>query len=302
MAVIPGTHMDDVSEFQNMDWDAYARVRNCVIIRAAYGSYHDDLHWSNNQVVRDGRFKVVGIYLYFVAGQDAVQQANHFADLVGPLKDGEFLIIDIEEGGGDQQGRLDAALAVLNSRTQRETGEYSYVPFIQAHLGGFSSNGERIRWVAGYGNEPTIAWDLWQHTDGQYGNHDCQPAYPGAPACDCSVFRGTADQLHALVMRGTTAAPGPTAPQPITVTGDPDVAQIIPLVIATDGNGNGDNIVDVPVNKVFAVTPNGQDPEANHAYSPIPRCSKSQFNNQTKIEIEGAPANGQVLVWLTIAA
>ena len=299
MSVIPGTHMDDISEFQpNFDWNAYAKVRTNVIIRAAYGYSHLDTQWSNNQVARDGRFKTVGIYLYVVATEDAAAQANYFGDLIGTLKDGEFLLIDMEEGDGDQQGRLNTFLSILDQRFHRETGEYSYVPFIQSHLASFETDGERLRWVAGYGSAPGIPWDLWQHTDGTYGNHDCQPAYPGAPSCDCSVYPGTSDQFYALVMRNGSAPP-PAAPASTVYPLESNVnLTCTPMNIGLDPNGNGwTERTDIPFAQTVSVMMNGADPR--HAgYIPVPTPSENSDNGNLQIEIVGGPKAGTVGLWI----
>lgn len=104
--------------------------------------------------------------------------------------------------------------------------------------------------------------------------------------------------------------PAPAAPPPPVQTYPGDNMTRHPLVVVTDANGNGDNVLDgrdadhplVPFSSVEAVFPNGSDPEANHAYGPIARLSVSDCNGATKVEVEGGPLNGQALVFVLAAA
>lgn len=96
-----------------------------------------------------------------------------------------------------------------------------------------------------------------------------------------------------------TPAPIPL-PAPVPYPGDHMVKT--PLQVTLDGNGNGWKDLAVPFASVFALLPNGSDPQTNHAYSPVPRLSASAEGAGTRVEVEGGPAGGTVLVWVATAA
>jgi hypothetical protein len=195
-ALIPGVVlMADISEFQPSVADAkYAAWSQAVIIRAAYGSQHDDRAWyggARRDAFHAAGIRFLGIYQYVIAGQDIAGQAREFARLVGKPRAGEFYIADIEEGGGNLSGRWQAWQDTV-------TGILGAVPLADYSGRYFARDHglQPVDWIASYGTaEPPETHLLWQFTDAM--------TIPGIPGtCDCSVFHGSIDDLAAHAYGG----------------------------------------------------------------------------------------------------
>jgi GH25 family lysozyme M1 (1,4-beta-N-acetylmuramidase) len=202
-------HLPDVSEFQpRVDWAQVAKANGgAAVVRALYGANHVDKAWYNGARRADAHAKgirALGIYQYLVKSQDPVLQAQAFVGLVGSLQPGEFAVLDLEEGDGDQSARAQAWLDHVD-------GELTYPGYAGAWLYSgqsfFKEHGlmpiaqsARHTWVAAYvQHEPTdVQHTLWQHTD--------KEAWPGIGTCDCSIFGGDLAGLLAKI-----AAPPPAA-------------------------------------------------------------------------------------------
>jgi GH25 family lysozyme M1 (1,4-beta-N-acetylmuramidase) len=183
------TYLADVSEFQPDIVDAaYLQWSKAIIIRAAYGSTHDDRAWyggDRRAQLHKGGVKFLGIYQYLVAGQDPVVQAKELIRMVGPLQAGEKLICDLEEGSGNQHARLTAWYNTIMSAYPGVT-PWTYSGLFFAASSGIAP----VDWVAAYQSaEPSVPHKLWQFTD--------KLSVPGIGSVDCSVFNGTIDQLAA---------------------------------------------------------------------------------------------------------
>ena len=203
-------HLPDVSEFQpNVDWSKVANQNGgAAIIRAMAGTGHVDKAWYNGARRADAHKKgirALGIYQYLVKGQDPGVQAQAFVKLVGSLQPGEFAVLDLEEGDGDQSARAQAWLDHVDSALtypgyagawlysgQSFFGEHGLMPIARS---------ARHTWVAAYvQHEPTdVPHTLWQHTD--------REAWPGIGTCDCSIFNGDLDGLLAKIATQPEAAP-----------------------------------------------------------------------------------------------
>src|SRR5262249_58953556 len=98
--------------------------------------------------------RALGIYQYLVKSQDPVQQAQAFVSLVGSLKPGEFAIVDIEEGDGDQSARANAWLEYVDGKLTYPgySGAwlYSGQSFFKEHGLMPIANSSRHTWVASY--------------------------------------------------------------------------------------------------------------------------------------------------------
>lgn len=186
----PSTLLADVSEFQPNVVDAtYLAWSKAIIIRCAYGAAHDDKAWYGGErrdLLHSGGARFVGIYQYLVDFQSGAAQAQAFHRIVGPIRPGEVFIADYEEGGR----------ALLTAWYNQMLGLYGrgIAPYLWTYTGlafGEAQGVLPVEWIAAYGStEPFERHKLWQFTD----------AYqvPGVGSCDCSVFRGTIDQLAAL--------------------------------------------------------------------------------------------------------
>jgi hypothetical protein len=204
----PVTLLADISEFQPDIADAaYLAWSKAIVIRAAYGDAHDDAAWyggARRDALHAGGARFLGIYQYIAAGQDPAAQAGALVSLLGPMRPGEKIIADIEEGDGDQQARWAAWANVIHAELGDTPWDYSGLDFAAGH------GLQPVDWVADYGTaEPAAQHKLWQFTDSY--------AIPGAGTADCSLYRGTIDELAALGWQGRPAAV-PAAQASVTVT------------------------------------------------------------------------------------
>jgi GH25 family lysozyme M1 (1,4-beta-N-acetylmuramidase) len=193
----PAVYLADVSEFQpDLADAAYLAWSKAVIIRAAYGAQHDDGAWyggARRDALHAGGVKFLGIYIYVAAAQDPAAQAEALIHLVGPLRKGEKIILDIEEGTGDLRTTRDIMSRIIVGALGDTPWTYSGLYFATAH------NLAPVEWLADYtATEPAEPHTpLWQFTDSYQ--------VPGVGTCDCSVFHGTISQLAALAWQGTQA-------------------------------------------------------------------------------------------------
>jgi hypothetical protein len=202
----PVTYLADLSEWNPQIDDAvYLAWSKAVAIRGAYGDQHDDNAWyggARRDALHAGGVKVLFIYQYIVAGQDAAAQAHALVRLVGKLRPGEKLIADMEEGDGDQGIRWRQWCAVLAAAYGTADGAD---PWLYSGLDFAATHGLKPEWVAAYqGSEPASPHLLWQFT----------PAFPvpGVGLADANVYHGTVDQLAAYAYQ---PAPHPhPAPPP----------------------------------------------------------------------------------------
>lgn len=210
-------HIPDVSEFQpNVNWNQVFKVNGgAAIVRAMYGASHVDGLWAAGRraSAHAANVQVLGIYQYVRADQDVTTQAQAFVNQVGSLKQGEFAVMDLEEGNGDQSGRAHTWLNYVNSRLPNYKGYqgawlYSFEAFIAEH--GLSSffNGPDIHcWIAAYQlNEPAIGHSLWQHSNGTAAKCIFEP-WSGIGPCDCSAFSGGMSDLKAKVWNQSAPPP-----------------------------------------------------------------------------------------------
>lgn len=199
------TYMADVSEFQPDVNDAkYLAWSKAMGIRAAFGDAHDDGAWyggARRQALHDGGVRFLSIYHFLVAGQDGTAQANALHDLVGPLRKGEVLVADFE------QGEKSMLTAWYNRMTALGYPRQHLWTYTGLWFGG-QQGALPVEWIAAYqAAEPTSPHTLWQFSESF--------AVPGVGTADCSVFHGTIDELAALAYGGTppVTAPG-MAPVP----------------------------------------------------------------------------------------
>lgn len=212
--------LPDVSEFQSPadgtapDWAGIkARNGGAAIIRVGYGNGHlDGMLVHNRATIKAHGFPFCGLYQYLRANQDAASQAHAFTGWIGPhLNPGEIPILDLEEGAGDQSGRanewlgiIDAAYGLTSRPLSQRSWLYSGQDFaISAGLAPVFRSARRT-WVAAYRSSEAglLPHTLWQSTNGQAGANITD--WPGCGRCDTSVYRGTLAQLAATVRGGTS--------------------------------------------------------------------------------------------------
>lgn len=161
-----------------------------MIVRAAYGT-KTDLHWSAN-AAGASTLSWWGAYQYLPAGTDPAAAAAAFTKLLAG-RTPNVVVLDLEEGSGDQGPRQRAWLAAMHAQTE---WTYSGLYFARSH--GLTG----VQWIAAYqqSSEPTAPHELWQYTGGGY-------RCPGiAGGIDASIFHGTLDDLITLT-GGTVALP-----------------------------------------------------------------------------------------------
>jgi len=233
---MPDTRMADISEFQS-SFDARAYMGggySCLIVRAHNGWRKDNLWPARRDYVRQYPFTAVGFYQYLVQSRDAGQQAREFIACVGTLKANEFLVLDLEEGGGNQVPRAEAWFAVVDKAQGFPATLYSGQYFGRACLGGWARWATRPRWMAAYqGSEPGDPHELWQYSS--------SASFPGLSGkIDASVFHGTDQQFKAKFRGGRVAPPQPSGSN-IASLGATQVAQnadgrLEEFVVKADGS------------------------------------------------------------------
>lgn len=200
----------DVSEFQsNVDAPAYLKSGHTCIIARAHNGWRPDKFWpTRRDYLRHFPFDAIGWYQYLVAGKDSAQQAHDFIAAVGDLRANEFVILDHEEGGGDQTGRAQAWFAVVDPHYGKPSTLYSGEYFGKDQLGGWD-HWRRPRWMAAYqGQEPSLPHELWQNTD--------KGVFPGIGTCDGNIYHGTGQQFAQTFCHVTgPLPPHPPLPKPI---------------------------------------------------------------------------------------
>lgn len=216
-------HLADVSEFQGIiDWPTYGRASQAVIVRAHSG-YRVDHQWNTNRDGARANVRIRGWYQYLARTVTPETQAAGFCNAVGSLRPGEFVVVDLEEGDGDQTSRAHAWMAVVDQRLNTRSWLYTGESFARTHLGALVGFADRNVWVANYRSRPPgLPCTLWQHTD-------AEPHAGIRNPCDCSIYQGTADQLAALVGVPPIPSPVPVPPPPPVVTFPEDHMQRIPV-------------------------------------------------------------------------
>ncbi len=196
--------LPDLSEFQpGADMAAIKRLNGgAAIIRACYGAGHPDKAFKSLRAAAAG-FPFLGIYMYLRADQDTSAQVRAFRSIVGSLAPHEAVMIDREEGTGDQLPVVTTALDMADAEfglTSRPMAERSWLyadeAFAQEHGLTPVFDGPRHAWIAAYGNtEPSLPHILWQCTNGAAGIHVTD--WPGAGRCDTNLYHGNLAQLAA---------------------------------------------------------------------------------------------------------
>lgn len=189
------THIPDISEFQSG-----GKIKEQAVIVRVHNGTRPDHSWADFARQARGRIPVFGMYGYVIAGRDPAVQGRETAALIGPLRPGEFVACDLEEGSGDQTARAEAWCQAVDAACGGTAWVYSGLAFYSEHLSGV----RRHRWVAAYGQgEPRGPHVLWQHTDSE--------RHPGLGRTDCSIWHGTVGSLRQFVdaSRHRTPTPNP---------------------------------------------------------------------------------------------
>jgi hypothetical protein len=141
------------------------------------------------------------------------------------------VILDHEEGAGNQAARADAWFHVVDDHYRFRATLYAGLSFCNTNLGGWNRWRGRPRWMAAYQKtEPRDPHELWQHTD--------NARFPGIPGgVDGNLFHGTDSQFAAVFARG--AAGGPARPAPP----QPDIADLAATTLIQNKDGRLEEFV-----------------------------------------------------------
>ena len=206
---MPDIRLADVSEWQpNIDAAAYlAGGYRTLIVRAHSGYRPDKMMPARRDYLRGFPFAALGYYQYLAHDRDAAQQARELVSTVGPLRANEFLVLDHEEGAGNQIARADAWFAVVDQAIGFKATLYAGYFYCRDHLGGWGRWANRPRWLAAYSTvEPGDPHELWQNTDAA--------RFPGlSGTVDGNIFHGDERRFAAVFTAGRgTVAPAPPKP------------------------------------------------------------------------------------------
>lgn len=200
----------DVSYYQgNIDWQSVKEAGTAfAFARATYGTTKVDPKFSENWQVMMNAGVIRGAYHFFVASEDALEQATIFANTVGSLSSGDLPpVLDVEAGSGtsstlanDVQTWLSAVEQKLGLTPMIYTAPSYWNEYMPAGFGKYPL------WVAEYGvSEPKSVngwsgWTFWQHS--QSGTVS---GIEGT--VDLDYFNGSLNELLAFA----NSSPGATA-------------------------------------------------------------------------------------------
>lgn len=215
-----GTSLEgiDVSTYQGkVDWSAVRRAgKRFAFARVSYGTSKLDNQFARNWQGMKAAGLFRGVYQYFLASQDPIEQADLLIQKVGKLSPRDLpAVLDLEsQQGVSDRVLIERALSWLE-RVAAGTGKR---PIVYTSIGFFNTlEGNRVfadhvLWAANYGvrcpSVPEIwkRWGFWQHSEtgrvaGISGN------------VDLDVFNGSLADLEKLA-RGDDETEGPVAPTP----------------------------------------------------------------------------------------
>lgn len=188
----------DISKWQgNINFPALASAVSFVVMRSDYGTTRDQKYLQNRAGL-EAQGTEIGFYHYaYPQYHSATESANYFADNVGPLKPGQFAVLDFEENwSGDKvawcktwldtvQARLGVKPLIYINRST--AGAYDWSPVI---------NGDYGLWLAYWdydkdASAPSTPWPFVAMR--QYSDRETVPGVTGN--VDGDVFYGTLDML-----------------------------------------------------------------------------------------------------------
>jgi GH25 family lysozyme M1 (1,4-beta-N-acetylmuramidase) len=202
----------DVNSYHPVsDWEAFSKSgATFFAAKATEGeNYVDKTFIGHRDGFREhcGSFTLAIWYHFFSLKRNPMKQAEHLADLVGPLGKGETLCCDFEGkayDGLDPRFVSDNGLRFLEvfySRLDSLGVVKNVVPFIYTSHRHWVAIGSPVwsraetmkLWVPRYAPEPKApkklpnpwaSWSVLQYTDGNSGVHR---DVPGVGLCDCNV-------------------------------------------------------------------------------------------------------------------
>jgi GH25 family lysozyme M1 (1,4-beta-N-acetylmuramidase) len=228
------TRLADISEFQeNIDAGVYIRSgHTCLIVRAHNGNRPDHFWPTRRDYLREFKFDALGWYQYLVDERNSTDQARDFIRTVGDIRSNEFVIVDSEEGSGDQTSRVQAWVDIVDPHYGQPSTVYASESWFADKLSG-ASHWRRPRWMAAYrSSEPSAPHELWQYND-----HSNLPGISGNGG-DGNLFHGTAQEFARTFIgkdAGRPSVPKPPLeePQSVAVGTMPDGRQEVFVELAS---------------------------------------------------------------------
>ena len=191
----------DISHYENVSQD-FVTTANAgiaaVILKATQGTGFIDRTFLSRVAEARAAGLEVGAY-HSLDGTNPAEQVAHFLTVAASEAMVNWLAVDWEPYPVSQAGVIQAATAVASVRAA--TGTWPVLYTIRGMLSAPNNTLSNCPlWLAEYGTRPIcppgfMAWQLWQHTDGQVGS--AVVPVPGVGPCDRSKFAGTVDQLRA---------------------------------------------------------------------------------------------------------
>jgi MYXO-CTERM domain-containing protein len=193
----------DVSYYQGtIDWDAVAGDGiDFAFIRVSDGVDHFDSQFDRNwgEARRVGILR--GVYQFWRAGVDPIDQANLLIDHMGPLEADDLPpVADVEDADGYSAGTIEANLRVWMDTVEAATGRTPIIytgPYFWRDSVGGADFTESALWVAHWGTdcpEVPAPWTDWVfHQDSATGD----VAGIGGDV-DTDRFNGDIDALYAF--------------------------------------------------------------------------------------------------------
>lgn len=224
--------LPDVSEFQTAasgnapNWAGIKKQNGGAgICRVGYGTAHlDHMFVSNYTALKTNKFPFIGLYHYLVATQDAAAQARQFCSWVGPpsaIAPGTVFMCDLEEGGGNQSGRAESWLSIVDKFYNLDTQPLNMRSWLYSGQSFAVNQGlapifhsARHTWIAAYQSSEAglLPHTLWQSTNGKVGANIT--TWAGAGKCDTSKHNGTLADLAATGWKGNVKPPVPPPSAP----------------------------------------------------------------------------------------
>lgn len=160
----------DVSLHQGtINWDQVARSGIKFAVVKATQELFTDPQFQRNQREARRTMARVGYYHFFKLGPSPEAQADYFVSRLGPLRLGEFLVLDWEQRGLTPATYRDQAERFLR-RVHAHTGKKPFIYGSPSLLeaGQFASWAKDYQlWIAHWGTPKPRSpwpWSIWQHS------------------------------------------------------------------------------------------------------------------------------------------
>lgn len=193
----------DVSYWQgSIDWSQVAAAGiDFAFIRVTHGLGTIDTRFDANWAGARANGIIRGAYQYFEPGDDPLEQADLFLELMGELEEGDLPpVLDVEERGSLTPAQMTAAIHVWMDRVSSATGRtpiiYAGKYFWNDHVGS-ADFADHPLWIAQWNVEcPDLpaAWGDWV-----FHQTSATGSIPGISGdVDTDLFNGTYDELLAF--------------------------------------------------------------------------------------------------------